>query len=101
MKYVPGLRPPGILMFWFTLKVPPEEMFGVAMLASRGSLIVTVVLEAAMRMWAVEGLAVPLPWLRIMQLTVTLELGCPPFGLTARFWVMRSGRDGGGEVTVN
>src|SRR3990172_10800778 len=76
-------------------------MLGVLILASKGSLVVTSLAEVFMRILVVEALAAPLPWLRMVKLTVPLEPAAPLDGFTARFWIIRSDLFVDEEVMVN
>ena len=66
-------------------------MLGMLSCASKGSLLVTFELEVARRMFVVEALAVPVPWFRIVKLTVTFDPASPLVGLRERLCATRSG----------
>src|SRR5439155_1534269 len=83
---------------WLTLNVLPAPMLGVLMLASSGSLVVTLLLDAARRMFVVDAVPVLLHLLRSVKLTVAPAPAAPLPGVTARFWTTRSA---GAPVTVN
>src|SRR5215210_6986866 len=82
---------------WLTLNVLPALRDGTLTLNSKGSLLVTVEDEVAIRTLAVEARAVPVPWFFTVKLTVKLDPTAPLEGLRERFCVIRSGR----PVTVN
>ena len=63
------------------------------MLVIKVSLVETLLDEELMRMFVVEELAVPLPRLYMVKLTVALEPELPLVGLTDRFWITRSDFD--------
>src|SRR5439155_1319361 len=71
-------------------------MLGTLTLASNGSLVVTLLLEVASRIFVVEGFAVPCPWFRTVKVTLTVDPAAPLDGLTVRACPMRSAI--GGEI---
>src|SRR5215210_5921599 len=77
---------------WLTLNVLPALRDGTLTLNSKGSLLVTVEDDVAIRTLAVEARAVPVPWFFTLKLTVKLEPTAPLEGLKERFCVIRSGR---------